>query len=486
MTRNRPRTGLLLAALLALACGCAEDDKGIAHPTDRLHYPVAVAADPSGEYIYVVNSNFDVRYDSGAVIAIDLNTHMFVPESAATVGHFGGEIVLYETGEHPHRLVGYVPGRSDGVLSWFYITGGVSGVAPELKCQEEHYDDPAAASPEDGIQVCANPFSLTSVFRPRLPRDDAGLTDEEAAELADEPVRMEVGRNAYGATVYPGRDGVGDYLLVTNPGNGLVGVFGIGGDVPNDNRKGELGQPAPENQFQSNGQWDRLSRRGQPVFLESWALGDRAYATAVSPIDGFAYTTLKNVGIVYPYRIDEIPDPDGLPRTWPERRDIAGFAIVNASSTGEFARSIAFNRSGTRAYLAYRSPSSLVVIDTSHDDAGRHRDRYIGGVDVGLRPSKVLLAPSAVDGSDLIYVVCYGDEQIYVVDPVTLDVVDVIDVPGGPYDMAIVHAPGKDRFRAYITVFERDAVAVLELDRGSPQFHQIVAYIRGVDDEGAH
>ena len=109
-----------------------------------------------------------------------------------------------------------------------------------------------------------------------------------------------------------------------------------------------------------------------------------------------------------------------------------------------------------------------------------------GAADVGARPSKVLLAPSGAGGSNLIYVVCYGDEQIYVVDPVTLDVVEIIDVPGGPYDMAIVHRPDKNRFRAYITVFERDSVAVLELDRTSPFFHQVVANIRGVDDEGAH
>ena len=105
---------------------------------------------------------------------------------------------------------------------------------------------------------------------------------------------------------------------------------------------------------------------------------------------------------------------------------------------------------------------------------------------MGVGPSKVLRAPTGPNGEDRLYVVCFYDEQIYVVDPVTLVVEDIIDVPGGPYDAALVHAPELDRFRLYVTAFEYDAVAVVELDRSRPFFHQVIAYIRGRDDEGAH
>ena len=474
-----------LVGLALAATACAEDNKGIPHPIDRLHYPVAIAADPSGDYVYVVNSDFDVRYRTGSVIAIDLATNQLVPGSAIGIGKFGGEVVLYPTGDPDRRLAGYVPARSDAKLFWFYVEGGADGTPPNLVCRTSLPGEP------DEIEECEASFVIDAAVRPRLPLDDEGLTDEEAAARAGEPVRMTVGRDAFGVAIYRGERGVGDYLLMTNPRSGRVGVFGIDGGIPVDRDTKFGGQPAPSSDYRDYGdgegtRWGALSKVGEPVFLESWSLLGGSYTAAVSPVDGFAYATNKLSNVVVPFRIGEVADPDGLPRLWPEPEDLSVFTIVNSSSLGDYGRSIAFNRDGTRAYLAYRNPSSLVVIDKQQDDDGAHRDRFVSAVDLGLRPSKVLLAPSAADGGDLLYVVCYGDEQVYVVDPVALDVVDIIEVPGGPYDMAIVHAPEKDRFRAYVTVFERDAVAVIELDRASPFFHQVTAYVRGVDDEGAH
>ncbi len=463
--------GLLVAVVASL--GCAQENKGIPHPTNRLHFPVSIAAGPSGDYIYVVNSDFDMRYRTGSVVAIDLDTHELVSTSAVGVGPFAGELALYETGDPERPLAGYVPSRSEGTLYWFTIAKNSDGV-PTLNCRStppQHADE---------IPECDATFRVGKVQRPRLPADDEGLSDEDKAKLAGEPVTMSLGLDVFGASVY--RKDIGDdYLLVSNPRTGRVSVFSIGGDTPVD--PDTPGQPAA---WAPGASWPRLSSPGEPVFVQSITVGGGAYGVTASPEDDFIYTTNKFVNVVVPFQLREIADPDGAPRVWPEAQAFSGFAISNSSISGDYGRSLAFSRNGSHAYLAYRNPSSLVVIDTSQKDNGAAVDRFIGAVDVGAGPADVIRAASGKNGSDLLYVVCFDDEQIYVVDPATLSVVDIIDVPGGPFDMAVVDAPDKGRFRGYVTLFEKDAVAVIELDHASQFYHKLIAPIPSVDDEGAH
>jgi hypothetical protein len=62
---------LRLAVCLTLA-GCGFGESGIAPPTDRIFFPAGIAADPSGEWLYVVNSNSDLRFNAGTVVAVNL------------------------------------------------------------------------------------------------------------------------------------------------------------------------------------------------------------------------------------------------------------------------------------------------------------------------------------------------------------------------------------------------------------------------------
>jgi len=67
---HRGRALAVAAATTIAACGFGES--GIAPPIDRFFFPASIAVDPTGDWLYVVNSNSDLRYNAGTVVAVDL------------------------------------------------------------------------------------------------------------------------------------------------------------------------------------------------------------------------------------------------------------------------------------------------------------------------------------------------------------------------------------------------------------------------------
>jgi len=56
---------------LALA-GCTLHQAGVTPPDNRIFFPSGGVVDPDGGWLYVVNSNSDLRYNAGTIVAIDL------------------------------------------------------------------------------------------------------------------------------------------------------------------------------------------------------------------------------------------------------------------------------------------------------------------------------------------------------------------------------------------------------------------------------
>lgn len=63
----------VLGPVLALVLGgCSLHQEGVEPPDNRIFFPSGGIVDPDGQWLYVVNSNSDLRYNAGTVVAVDL------------------------------------------------------------------------------------------------------------------------------------------------------------------------------------------------------------------------------------------------------------------------------------------------------------------------------------------------------------------------------------------------------------------------------
>ena len=62
-------TFFVLSAV-AIGGGCNFGQSGIAPPTNRIFLPAGLIADPVEDFLYVVNSNSDLRFNAGTVVAV--------------------------------------------------------------------------------------------------------------------------------------------------------------------------------------------------------------------------------------------------------------------------------------------------------------------------------------------------------------------------------------------------------------------------------
>jgi hypothetical protein len=68
----RRLASLLTLSALALG-GCYDQGQGADPPLDRIYFPVALAVSPGATRLYVINSDFDLQYNGGAVQSLDLS-----------------------------------------------------------------------------------------------------------------------------------------------------------------------------------------------------------------------------------------------------------------------------------------------------------------------------------------------------------------------------------------------------------------------------
>lgn len=61
-----------LASFMALASACYISNEGKSPPLDALYFPTALVVSPGRTALYVANSDFDIQYNGGTVLALDL------------------------------------------------------------------------------------------------------------------------------------------------------------------------------------------------------------------------------------------------------------------------------------------------------------------------------------------------------------------------------------------------------------------------------
>ncbi len=69
---RRGVTATVAIGLSVLGAGCFLGDVALPPPDDALYYPTALVRSPGGSTLYVANSDFDLQYDGGTVLALNL------------------------------------------------------------------------------------------------------------------------------------------------------------------------------------------------------------------------------------------------------------------------------------------------------------------------------------------------------------------------------------------------------------------------------
>ncbi|HET9991243.1 MAG TPA: hypothetical protein VFQ65_22085, partial [Kofleriaceae bacterium] len=144
---------------------------------------------------------------------------------------------------------------------------------------------------------------------------------------------------------------------------------------------------------------------------------------------------------------------------------------ANAGSSTD-TRGMTFSPDGNRMYLINREPPSLQVYDTSLKPTGYPADVGIGASDI-CREASTLTAVDTGDG-ERVYITCFSNGQLYVVDPRgQTSVEDIITVGRGPYSVKA----SPTRKKVYVTNFLEDTIAVIDVAPGSKTRNRVVLRI---------
>lgn len=439
-----------LIALASLASACAEEQAGIDPKRDAFYFPVGLAIDPDRQVLYVANSNADLRYNGGTLMALDIGllpqdltqvgaavqsgklpceadridvtrwecreTPFIIPSSVLRIGHFPNGVAL-----SPARDRLFLPIRGEDPadhLLWVDIVPLTSGGKVDLRCD----------STCSGSTDCAA-FDCDAEHR-------VDYSQRIGQSLPKEPFAVLVDRQPNGE----------DWVFVTHLAGGEVSFF--------------TSTPTP----------------GGPVVLQDFRSG--FFDTNASVKGGFALAArtpgdATNNPIYVSSRSDSVlasfvvREGERIIRT--ERLAMKG------ASPGDDVRGIGFSPDGMTLFAVSRRPASLVAIDLSEQD-GQPRREALWAVEVCAEPSILQLRrkdSSSDPNAMLAYVVCFGEGAIYVIDTELAKLVGRIDTGAGPNQL-VIDAP---RQRAFIANFIENTIGVIDLDPTHASFRRMMLRI---------
>ncbi len=447
---------LCVAFLLVLAC----DNTGEPPPVGRLVFPIALGISPDNQFLFVANSNFDLRFNAGSLHSYDLDTLNDGLDQVSTscdpsdtdscgiipvederddlldniepvegllvdqvrIGSYVDGMAVASNDGVDSRL--YMPVRSDANLTFVDVTG-------------------------DGCFQCnaGEPVECASRTNLGRPCDDAFRRgDDEAATLRDiqlpaDPVAVTVGPLSdvvRGDAIDPA-DVNGNYIIFAHR-DGRASLFF-------DQIEG--GGMAPTLVHTLSGlPTELVDITIEPSTQLAWL------PSAINPVMG-------RVGIAF----------DGMTNE-PERSYLfnAGDMTLTGVDTGTVTRGdtrvVRFDPRPDveRAYVLSRRPRALLVVDTADSVSSVN---VIDAIEVGFGPSRLDIVQFN-DTSDpvlgdidrtLAFISCYDSRDVYIVDVDLGRLVGVVRGLGGPFELAV----DTERKRVYVLDFRSSVIRVIDL-----------------------
>ncbi len=515
-----PASAFFVFTVVAIGGGCSFGESGIAPPTNRVFLPTGLAPDPDDDFLYVVNSNSDLRFNAGTVVAVDLalaalvrscataasanaNTGAPLPAACKTdpalgslrlmctktrfsrtepqpdnyccvdmidsnilncnepqfiqsnatiqIGSFGGAVQLQRYYRDPNVLTSevirrlFVAVRAEPSITFADVTVAANRVV-SMRCKGPRVNGPV--QPEQGF--CDDNWKV---------RRSAGDTPG-ALDLPEEPHVMAMD-NALGA-LYVGHLTVAANAVIQGGGVSTLDICN-----PQSESSVRFAGLASTTFIPSTlSQAVAALSPGDPAYPTTRLYATARYSTAIS-------------GMVLRTPTDATCD-ESLPA--PIERDltlVAGESFYSSAfyPRGADIRGILFSADDTQAYVLHRNdantsanPAALVVIDRL--PLGTPANTPVDVLEVCGGPTAMQMHDAG--RGNRIYITCYDDGQIYVVDPVALVVTSIIDAGAGP--IGLVFSP-RDPGVGYIASYANSHLSVIDLVPGSPTENHVVMRI---------
>ncbi len=492
-------SALIAVATCAAAIGCGLNQEGIGPPNNQIFFPGALRVDPTnGRWLYVVNSNADLRYNDGTLVAVDLDLVRKDHDADGLWGDCPGPNYIYESTSPASPPSGSQ--AISGYCCWDTLDRNV------LNCDERNYIKsavkigsfgsaievqrvtpgtdptmtPAASRLFVGVRGNAS-ITWADTTRPIDPMDDTppafdcagSLAPDGFVEcdtnhrLADEPNPD----NANPAPVLPDEpyalaiDDYQDLLYVGHLRAGFLSAVNVVGTPPTI--IGSFGSIFPTD---VNGSAGVTSITVTAVGLN----GGRAYATS---------RFLPRAGAFAPFTTD--PPPNGQTRysQTDAATDNPNVFLANAGDAfiaplaGSETRGIQIIPGINRTYLLQRTPPALIGFDTL---GGQNVPSDVTEICQGptflhmtppYRPSNFDTRATDTDTNKRLFVTCFEAGEIYVVDPYVPQIISIIEVGRGPAGLAFSNEPTP--LRAYVVGFGANNVSIIDLADGPTQYHVI-------------
>ncbi len=516
---------LLLSVVSVPVAGCSFGENGIDPPINRIFLPAGIVADPVYPFLYVVNSNSDLRFNAGTVVAVDLaraaktltdarashDTNPAIPtcsktrfsrtepvaddyccrdlvdsnilncnepqfvrsEATVSIGSFGGAVELQQAPRPDDttirrlfmavraepsityadvKIVANFSGSDDGGAS---ADGGATSYAVSMRCTGARGDtsaQPANAYCDDNWRI----------------RRPGGATPGELV-LPEEPHVLWLD------PALPGILYVGHLTVTANAqiqGGGVSTLDICDPTSPNWVRFAGLAQTAflPVTASQAVA---ALSK-GDPAPPNLFVTDPLVYATArySAQVTGMVLRTPVSPSqltcphpTTAPLDLTLVPGENFLsPAFLPNGSDVRGILFFTDPTGHPEAFVLHRNDSDTIA-----NPPALVVLDRQALPDGTPANSVMGILDVCNGPTAMQMHNAGL--TDRIYVTCYDDGEIYVIDPVALVVTAIIDVGTGP--TSLVFSP-LDPGIAYVASFANSHLSVIDIAPGSPTENHVV------------
>ncbi|MBI4508609.1 MAG: YncE family protein [Deltaproteobacteria bacterium] len=420
-------------SFLALAVGvsCTASSSEVAPPQFNPYFPSALAVAPEEKYLVVLNSNADLRFDSGTLQVLDLD------KVDAKVAKWRGG---FADGCSPHPLATFML-RCDtskgGIAADFLVPGAsvkVGNFGSSVAVQPLFGEDGAVSGKHRIIATVRGDPSITwADFDLQSGTMDCG--EAGSFPRCSESHRLDRFERNQDLVLSPE-----PFDLLVNPQSGhLVVTHLTTGDVTLGFSPRNAGLP--------------------PVLVDRFALhpsGGRAVGVAARR-PGDARTPVYVTSMASPSlsRITplHVAGGDGTAG----QRLTTGTPIMYGD-----ARGIAFSPDGNRAFFVNRSPAEVVALDTSLGEGGVPRNQVIGTVEICERAQALAVADFG-DGLRGI-VPCFELGEAWVLDLENLELRATALVGLGPSGVAVA----TNRKRAYVANYAEDTISVMDMDPQSP------------------